>query len=116
MAELVPLGDTDWTLVELDGEPVELEGEARAPSLTFDLEESRVAGFGGVNRLMGTLVLDEERLRFGPLATTLMAGPDAAMALEGRFLDALERVSTYTLNGRSLVLLAGDDVVARLTC
>ena len=115
MAEVVPLGYTDWMLVELDGEPVERHG-GRAPTLTLDLEEAHVSGFAGVNRLMGTFALDEAELRFGPLATTLMAGPEDAMALERRFLAALARVSTYALSGRSLVLLSGDDVVARFEC
>ena len=115
MAEVIPLGDTDWTLIELDGEPVELEG-GHAPTLRLDLEESRVDGSTGVNRLLGTFALDEFALRFGPLATTLMAGPEDAMALERRFLAALAQVSTYSLTERSLVLLAGDDVVACLGC
>jgi heat shock protein HslJ len=70
--ETVSLGDTTWTAVELNGAPL---AEDSAPTLVFDLEESRVAGSSGLNRLMGTFSLAEDELRFGPLATTLMAGP-----------------------------------------
>jgi heat shock protein HslJ len=111
--ERIVLGDTTWTVVELDGAPVIDE---RAPTLAFDLEEARVAGFAGVNRLMGSFSLDEEGLRFGPLATTLMAGPEDAMQRERRFLDVLDRVTGYLLEGRSLALVAGDEVVVRLAC
>ena len=112
----VPLSYTEWRLVELGDAPVEVgEGEP-APHLVLDLEESRVAGSGGVNRIMGTFVLAENELRFGPLATTMMAGPEEAMTRERTFLDALERVTSYELDGSSLVLLADGERVARFAC
>lgn len=112
----VPLSHTEWRLVELGDMPVELEEDSAAPHLVLDLEESRVAGSGEVNRIMGTFVLAEDELRFGPLATTLMAGPEEAMTRERAFLDALEAVTSYELDGRSLVLLADGDPVARFAC
>ncbi len=35
---------------------------------------------------MGTFALSESELRFGPLATTMMAGPEPAMRRERTFL------------------------------
>ena len=112
--ETVPLAYTQWALVELDGEPVELE--ALAPNLSLDLEESRVAGSSGVNRFAGTFVMSEGELRFGPLVTTRMAGPEDAMRLEQRFLEALARVTFYELEGRALTLLADGRPLVRLAC
>jgi copper homeostasis protein (lipoprotein) len=112
----IPLSYTEWRLVELDGVPVELDEDERVPHLVLDLEESRVAGSGGVNRIMGTFSLAEDELVFGPLATTLMAGPEEAMQRERAFLDALARVTSYRLDGRSLRLLADDATVAMLEC
>jgi heat shock protein HslJ len=109
------LGDTEWTLVELDGEPVEVAEGERAPHLVLDLEESRIAGSGGINRLMGTFSLSASELRFGPIATTMMAGPEREMAREHDFLAALARVTSYELKDRTLTLRAGDDVVSRLS-
>ncbi len=114
--EPIPLAYTEWRLVELVGKSLEPSGDGREPSLVFDLEESRVSGSAGVNRLMGTFVLAEGELRFGPLATTLMAGPEDAMEREHAFLDALARVDGYALDGRSLDLLAGEEIVVRLAC
>jgi hypothetical protein len=66
--------------------------------------------------IKGTFALSESELRFGPLATTMMAGPDPAMQRERAFLDALARVTSYELDGRLLTLLSGDEAVARLSC
>jgi heat shock protein HslJ len=114
--ETVTLAYTEWTLVELDGEPVEIGPEEIQPTIVLDLEESRVSGSGGVNRLTGTFALSESELRFGSLATTRMAGPESAMHREQSFLAALERVTSFVLDGGALTLLAGDDAVARLSC
>ncbi len=114
--EPVTLAYTEWTLVELDGEAVELGADELAPHLLLDLEEARLAGSGGVNRLKGHFVLSENELRFGPLATTRMAGPESALRREDAFFAALERVTTYDLDGRNLTLLAGEDAVIRLSC
>jgi heat shock protein HslJ len=114
--ETVTLAYTEWTLVELAGEPAEVGPDEQLPNLALDLEESRVSGSGGVNRLMGTFVLSEDELCFGPLATTMMAGPEDAMRREREFLAALERVTTYEFDGRRLTLLAGDEPVVRLAC
>ena len=127
-AGTISLGDTIWRVVECEGTPVDGEG---APNLVFDLEESRVAGFAGLNRLMGTFSLAQDELRFGALATTLMAGTDTAgsssrsspailsyglrlLDHERRFLDALGRVTSYRLDGRSLDLIAGEAIAVRL--
>jgi len=114
--EVIPLGDTEWRLIELAGAAIELADGERGPHLVFDLEESRVAGSGGVNRILGTFVLAEDELRFGPLATTMMAGPEGALERERAFLDVLARVTGSRLEGASLTLLAGDESVARLEC
>ena len=113
--EKVTLAYTEWTLVELDGAPVEVGPDEIQPTIALDLEESRVSGSGGVNRLTGTFALSESELRFGPLATTRMAGPESAMQREHSFLAALERVTSYELDGTALTLLADDDAVARLS-
>jgi len=112
----VTLAYTEWTLVELDGRPVEIAADELAPSLVLDLEEARVTGSGGVNRLTGHFALSGDELRFGTLATTRMAGPEDAMQREAAFLAALERVTSYALDGRTLTLLVDDEAVVRLSC
>lgn len=112
----VTLAYTEWTLIELDGEAVELGADEPAPSLVLDLEEARVTGSGGVNRLTGQFALSGDELRFGPLATTRMAGPENAMQREAALLAALDQVTSYALEGRTLTLFADDEAVVRLLC
>lgn len=112
----VQLAYTEWTLVELGGAPVEVGPDERPPHLALDLEEAHVSGSGGVNRFTGTFALSESELRFGQLATTRMAGPGPAMLRERAFLDVLDVVTSYSLDGQTLTLLASDRAVARLSC
>ncbi|HYI75612.1 MAG TPA: META domain-containing protein [Gaiellaceae bacterium] len=114
--EPVAIAYTEWALVELDGEPVAIGSDELAPGLALDLEESRVSGSGGVNRFTGTFSMSENELRFGPLASTRMAGPEDAMRLEDAFFAALARVTSHQLEGRALTLLADGEPVVRLEC
>jgi heat shock protein HslJ len=116
MAAANGLGGVEWTLVELDGAPLDLAEDERAPFLLLDLEEAHVTGSGGCNRLVGSFALAEDELRFGALATTRMACSEAVMERELDFLAVLARVTAYGLEERTLALLAGDEVIARLTC
>ncbi len=45
----------------------------------------------------------------GPLASTQMAGPASAMAAETAYLAALERVSSYRVDGSTLTLYSDAD-------
>lgn len=112
---LPSLGGTRWLLVEVGGElvPPSEEGD-RAAHLVLDLDELRVSGSGGCNRLMGSIELDDEAFRFGPVATTLMHCGDEAMARERAFLDALGSTTAYTIEGTTLTLLDRERVLARL--
>lgn len=96
------LDGTSWELAELGpGQP--LAAVERKPTLEFGAEGA-VGGFSGVNRFRGKAMLEGDKLSFGPLATTRMAGPPAAMELEQRYLEALGRVAGYELTGGRLTL------------
>jgi heat shock protein HslJ len=109
-----PLGGTRWSLVELDGVAVELDDEESAPHFVLDGVSSRLSGSGGCNRLAGSYEADDAGLRFGPIASTRMACPEAVMETESAFLAALAAVTGHRLEGSSLLLLDGDRVRARL--
>ena len=83
-----------------------IDWDSEAASLR--LADGRVSGTGGVNRLMGDYELAGERLAFGPLATTMMAGPAGQMEAEQRFLATLARVTGWSLDRECLVLRDGE--------
>lgn len=68
----------------------------------FDSAE-KVTGKGGVNRFFGNCKLAGDKLSFGPLATTRMAGPKPNMDQERRFLAALKKVSSFKLDEKDVL-------------
>jgi heat shock protein HslJ len=95
----------------LDGEPPSDGGTT--PMLVIR-EDGAVAGSSGINRFMTRVVPDDlaaGRLAFAATAGTKMAGPPQAMELERTFLDRLEAVSTFAVEGDILRLFAGDTEV-----
>ena len=95
---LVPLVDTDWQATELDGRSLP---ELVRLSLRFG-QDGRLSGSAGVNRVMGGYQLGDGVIDFGQLATTLMAGPPDAMAIERRVLGILQGRRPYRLDGDGL--------------
>lgn len=100
-----------WRLTELKGEPVEVAQGQREAHLVLHTEENRVAGATGCNRLSGSYRLEDDRLSFGPLATTRMACMNEAN-VESRFLAALEETASYRVLADRLELY--DDEGERL--
>lgn len=92
----------------------DMDGARGAATLTFE-GDGMVFGCSGVNRVRGTWELADDVLTFGPLASTLMAGPAAAMAAE----QALQSLLTVPLHVQAaddgtLLLRASDARVLRL--
>ena len=105
-----------WRLVELEGQPSIAGGGAREPHLTFSRRDTvaRVGGATGCNSMGGTYKADGARIRFSELFSTKMACVEEdRMRQEARFVKALETADRYAINGDTLVLSAGDRVVAR---
>ncbi|WP_456788785.1 META domain-containing protein [Cellulomonas sp. P5_C5] len=101
---MVDLAGT-WRFTELEG--AELEGAGRAtPFLTFD-GDGQVFGLAGVNRVRGTWLLDAHTLTFGPVVSTLMAGPPDAMTREQQVLRLLGEPSTVAAPDADTLELTG---------
>ena len=68
---------------------------------------------GGCNRIIGSIELDGDRLRFGRMASTRMSCPDG-MDQENRLIETLKHVACYRIRGSHLELLdAAGTVIAR---
>ena len=94
-----------WTLETLGGAKSD-----PAVVTQLNMNEGKASGNAGVNTFTGSYEAPEDgTLTFGPLATTMMAGPDAAMQQEQAFLKALADTKTFTTEDGALVLMDADD-------
>ncbi len=93
-----------WTLETLGGAKSD-----PAVVTQLNMNEGKASGNAGVNTFTGSYQAPEDgALTFGPLATTMMAGPDAAMQQEQAFLKALADTKTFTTEDGALVLMDAD--------
>jgi heat shock protein HslJ len=67
-------------------------------------KDGTVAGTAGCNRLSGSYQVDGSNVKFGPMASTMMACPEAPMAQEAAVMAAMSSAATYELTGDQLIL------------
>jgi heat shock protein HslJ len=111
------LETVEWTLTEMNGKPMQSAAKGRQtfPTLRFSAEKKQASGFSGVNRFFGSYEREDEKLKFGPLAGTRMAGPPEAMELEKDFVTMLRNVTHFRISNGMLELLQSEQVVARFS-
>lgn len=97
------LNNTYWKLVELNQKEVAVSERQREPHLVFT-SEMRVHGSDGCNNIGGGYTLDNDKLGFTQMISTMMACPDnEAQARE--FTISLEKTISYQIDGKQLNLL-----------
>ena len=90
-----------WQVDAIDAEPVS------GPELEL-AADGRVTGSTGVNRLVGTYTVVDGHVSLGPVATTLMAGPEDAMRVEARLLALLSGPLHAEADAAGLALTGSD--------
>ncbi|MFT4068742.1 META domain-containing protein [Paraburkholderia sp.] len=116
------LDNTNWVLSSwknADGTTRPVPSKDQGPlTLTLSTEGGRrhASGFSGCNRFMGSYMLKDGKLSFGPLAGTRMACVSPGGDLEKAFLDALTRIDRTGVQMRApqqmqLILDNGDTLV-----
>lgn len=103
-----------WTLASF-GEDAAKETDFinGLPELQFNVIEKKVSGSTGCNRLSGGFKASEEgSLSFLPLATTRMFCEGKG---ESKFLNTLQQVDHYKMEGDKLLLTKGEVVVLSFT-
>jgi heat shock protein HslJ len=86
------LNGSEWLLADLAGTAVVYDSKA---SLDF-LDSGRVAGNASCNRFTGSATISGNTLKFGPLATTMMACADPKVSTqETTYLKALAAATRY---------------------
>lgn len=102
-APVTPLLNTHWQLSNLDGTAVQAGATQRAPQLSLQEQDHRVAGSLGCNAMNGSYALDGEHLSFGPMISTRMACVKG-MDIEHGFADALRNSASWKITGSRLDL------------
>ena len=99
-----PLIGTEWRLVELHDLPT--IAASRQTHASFRIDDGKVYGFTGCNRLTGPVMWSGTKVRFGPLATTKVACLDVNVGrVEAGFLTALNAAERQQIIGDTLNLL-----------
>jgi uncharacterized lipoprotein YbaY/heat shock protein HslJ/uncharacterized lipoprotein NlpE involved in copper resistance len=108
------LTDIYWQLLDLNNKKIpDARSHKRQIRITLASEGSRLMGFSGCNRLMGTYRMEANQLRFSQMAGTMMACEAQSMKLEQEVLAMLDETSGYRITGQQLLLLKGDKAIAR---
>jgi|GEM_PF-583171 len=97
------LRDTEWRVVEIDGQRPSFEDWRRRPTLRLD-DAGAFAASTGCNRLTGTYQLDPDGLRFVAGPATLTACPAPASDIEQSFIAAIGAARTAYIAGVTLDL------------
>jgi putative lipoprotein len=103
----VPLENTTWRVTRLGDKDVVANQNQRAPYIVLQSSEHRVSGSGGCNRINGTYTLEKQTIRFGPIASTMMACPKG-MDTEKDFMQALDAVRKWKIQGDELEFYGED--------
>jgi len=103
------LENTRWALTELRAESITLENK---PYLVFAKKSLVVNGFGGCNQLAGSFELTGEKIKLNNIAATRMFCQET-MAVETSFLQSLQVINTYRIEGHELLLFQNDALIAR---
>lgn len=91
-----------WKLKELAGKAIDsINGQE--PFITFNPEDSSVAGTAGCNRFGGKYAADGNSIRFSKFFSTKMAC--ANMWAENTFLGKIDSINRFRINNRELHLL-----------
>ncbi len=102
-----------WELIELAGAPLDLHDGMTPPGFRLNPEGKNLRGFGGCNRMMGSYMLDGDRLIFSGIATTRKFCVDT-QGIEDRFVQALGQVRRYSIEGNILTLYGDYGELAKL--
>lgn len=106
------LKGTTWTLTEINGH-APVKGLNRFPSFVLDPNKGEIHGNLGVNGFGGTYTIHDDILMIMPGISTKMAGSPEAMAQEQEFRRILSETTGWKIDGKTLILKTGEDVLAK---
>lgn len=111
----VALVNTHWKLTELNGDDFSMpEGMKREPNFILEVDNNRMSGFAGCNKMSGTYVLVGKKLNFPDGIVMTRMACASGMDVEQSFTQALQATTGWHIKGSKLELRDknGDEVAA----
>jgi len=105
---MTALDGFDWRLLAYAGDDGDLRDVPSGVAASVRFEGAHVSGSSGCNRFAGGWSGSVEALAVGPLAGTMMACENDAMAVEAAFLRRMSEVARAIAGGDRLDLLGAD--------
>ncbi len=100
------LKDVQWTLSASS----ETEADLTNLGIIAKFDGTRMTGFSGVNSYTGPYEAgDDGTFESGPFASTMMAGPEPAMAAEAAYMKIVDAAEKYEVADGRLTLTTADD-------
>ena len=93
----------EWTVIKIKG----LKQLSNSPTMTFEKEDAKVAGFAGCNNYFSTYTVTGNTLTLGPAGATRMLCPD--MSVEDVFLKILPNIARFEVVKKELYLYNQKD-------
>jgi len=93
----------EWTVIKIKG----LEELNSSPTMNFEKEDTKVAGFAGCNNYFSTYKVSGNALNFGPAGATRKLCPD--MSVEDLFFQNLPKIARFEIVKKELYLYDQND-------
>jgi heat shock protein HslJ len=100
----VPVAGTSWAMTGFEGLAGGLEGMPPTDVTLAFGTDGTVSGKGACNTFSGPYSTDGNKLKMGPLASTMMLCPGTAAAWENAYFSFLQGSPNYSVNGDTLEL------------
>jgi len=93
----------EWTVIKIKG----LEQLSSSPTMIFEKEDAKVAGFAGCNNYFSTYTVSGNTLSLGPAGATRKLCPD--MSVEDVFFKNLPNIARFEIVKKELYLYDQKD-------
>ncbi len=116
-AQSQDLAGTSWEVVNFYNGNQAIVGVITDTNLTAEFgKDGALSGNGGCNNFSGSYTVDGQKIKIGPLASTMMAcsDPEGVMDQEAQYLAALQMAETYQLEGQVLELRRSDQTLVAI--
>ena len=110
-AQSQDLSGTSWEAINFNNGNQAIVGVITGTSLTAQFgKDGTLSGNGGCNNYSGPYKVEGNKIKIGPLASTMMActDPKGVMEQEAQYLAALQMAESYQVEGKVLELRRSD--------